>query len=114
MARAGALYFENTESVTIRSSLLTTLDGHGVFFSGYTRGAVIDHNEFVSIGETAITQWGYTDGSPVPGMGWDARAGNQPRGTVVAYNLVHEVGLWTKQNSFYFQSESFGNIIEGK
>jgi hypothetical protein len=46
-------------------------------------------------------------------MGWDASAGNQPRGTVVAYNLAHEVGLWTKQNSFYFQSESFGNVIEG-
>jgi hypothetical protein len=36
-------------------------------------------------------------------MGWDARAGNQPRGTVVQHNLVHEVGIWTKQNSFYFQ-----------
>lgn len=57
---------------------------------GYTRGAVIDKNEFVSIGESAISQWGYTDGSPVPGMGWDARAGRQPRGTVVTYNLVHE------------------------
>ena len=47
------------------------------------------------------------------GMGWDARGGNQPRGTRVTYNLVHEVGQWTKQNSFYFQSESFGNHIEG-
>ena len=104
---------ENTEDLSISSSLLTTLDGHGVFFSGHTRGAVVDRNEFVSIGETAVNQWGYTDGSPVPGMGWDARAGNQPRGTRVTYNLVHEVGLWTKQNSFYFQSESFNNVIEG-
>lgn len=31
----------------------------------------------------------------------------------VTFNLVHEVGLFTKQNSFYFQSESFGNVIEG-
>ena len=104
---------ENTEDLSISSSLLTTLDGHGIFFSGYTRGAVVDRNEFVSIGETAVNQWGYTDGSPVPGMGWDARAGNQPRGTRVTENLVHEIGLWTKQNSFYFQSESFNNVIEG-
>lgn len=46
-------------------------------------------------------------------MGFDATTGNQPRGTVVSYNFVREVGLWTKQNSFYFQSESFGNTIEG-
>ena len=84
---------ENTEDLSISSSLLTTLDGHGIFFSGYTRGAVVDRNEFVSIGETAVNQWGYTDGSPVPGMGWDARAGNQPRGTRVTYNLVHEVRI---------------------
>jgi hypothetical protein len=113
VTRAGALYFENTENVLLSKSLLTTLDGHGVFLSGYNRGAVIDQNEFVSIGETAISQWGYTDGSPVDGMGWDARAGDQPRGTRVTYNLVHEIGLWTKQNSFYFQSSSFNNHIEG-
>lgn len=27
--------------------------------------------------------------------------------------LPLQVGIWTKQNSFYFQSESFGNVIEG-
>ena len=113
VTRAAALYFENTENTLLSKSLLSTLDGHAVFLSGYNRGAVIDQNEFVGIGETAISQWGYTDGSPVPGMGWDARSGNQPRGTRVTYNLVHEVGVWAKQNSFYFQSESFMNHIEG-
>jgi hypothetical protein len=109
--------------------LFTTLDGNAVFFSGYTRNATVTRSEFVSIGESAIVQWGYTDGSPVPGMGFDATSGNQPRGTQVrpvcrpfrhcpalatrtlliatvaqvTYNLVHEVGLFTKQNSFYFQ-----------
>jgi len=47
-------------------------------------------SEFVSIGETAILQWGYTDGSPVPGMGFDATAGNIPIGTAITYNIVHE------------------------
>ena len=40
-----------------------------VFLSGYNRLANISYNEFSWIGETAISQWGYTDGSPVPGMG---------------------------------------------
>ena len=60
-------------------------------FTHATPPSAVSRNEFVSIGESAISQWGYTDGSPVPGMGLDATAGNQPRGTVVAYNLVHEV-----------------------
>ena len=29
------------------------------------------------------------------------------------FALVRAVGLWTKQNSFYFQSESFNNHLEG-
>ena len=113
VGRSAALFFEGTVGVLIDGCLLTTLDGNAVFFSGYTRNATVQRSEFVSIGETAVSQWGYTDGSPVPGMGFDATAGNQPRGTNVLYNLVHEVGLWTKQNSFYFQSESFGNVIHG-
>lgn len=148
MSRVGALLLEGTVDVRIEGCLLTSLDGNAIFLSGYNRNAQVVENEFVSIGETAISQyrrhgsnlrsaddplphssacvltaprfepswgldrWGYTDGSPVPGMGFDATRGNQPRGTIVRSNLVHEIGLWTKQNSFYFQSEAFGNTIE--
>jgi len=103
---------QGTEGSLLEGCLLTRLDGNGVFLSGYNRGANVSYNEFLSIGETAISQWGFTDGSPVHGMGFDATGGEQPRGTLVKGNLVHEVGLWTKQNSFYFQSESFLNRIE--
>ncbi len=109
VGRAGALFFEGTEGTEIDGCLFTTLDGNAVFLSGYTRGAAITRSEFFNIGETAIASWGYTDGSPVPGMGFDATAGNQPRGTLVSQCLAHEVGQWTKQNSFIFQSESFNN-----
>ena len=112
VGRAGAFFFEGTEGAVVDGCLFTTLDGNAVFLSGYTRGAQITRNEFFSIGETAVASWGYTDGSPVAGMGFDATAGNQPRGTLVAQNLVHEVGLWTKQNSFVFQSESFNNTYD--
>jgi hypothetical protein len=111
VGRSGALFFEGVAGVNISGCLLTRLDGNAVFVSGFARNVSISQNEFFAIGETAISQWGYTDGSPVPGMGFDASAGNQPRGTVVELNLVHEVGLWTKQNSFYFQSESFQNVV---
>jgi hypothetical protein len=111
--RSAALFFEGTVGALLKGCLFTYLDANAVFFSGFNRGANVTMNEFLSIGETAISQWGYTDGSPVPGMGFDATAGNQPRGTSITYNVVHEVGLYTKQNSAYFQSESFLNVIEG-
>ena len=98
VGRSGALFFEGTVGATVQGCFLTQLDGNAIFMSGYARNATIVQNEFLNIGETAIAQWGYSDGSPVPGMGFDLTAGNQPRGTTVAYNLVHEVGLYTKQN----------------
>ena len=91
VGRSAALFFEGTIGTELHGCYLTSLDGNGVFFSGYNRNASVEANEFFSIGETAISQWGYTDGSPVPGMGWDATSGNQPRGTVIKDNLVHEV-----------------------
>ena len=46
-------------------------------------------------------------------MGFDARGGNQPRGTHVVMNLAHELGIYTKQNSFFFQAESFNSVLDG-
>lgn len=113
VGRSAALFFEGTTGTTLDGCLFTSLDGNGVFFSGFNRNASVTNSEFLSIGETAIVQWGYTDGSPIPGMGFNGTSGNQPRGTLVGYNLVHEVGLYTKQNSFYFQSETIATRIEG-
>ena len=30
-------------------------------------------------------------------MGFDGTSGDQPRGTTIAFNLVHELGIWEKQ-----------------
>ena len=46
-------------------------------------------------------------------MGWDATDGNQPRFSKILYNFVHELGIWEKQSSFYFQAKSCQNIIKG-
>ena len=82
--------------------------------SGYNRNTTIQKNEFVWIGSSAIAQWGYTKGADgVPGMGWDATDGNQPRFSKILYNFVHESGIWEKQSSFYFQAKSCQNIIKG-
>lgn len=94
VGRSAAVFFEGAVGASINGCLFTSLDGNAVFFSGFNRNASVVNSEFVSIGETAVSQWGYTEGSGVPGMGFDGTDGNQPRGTYVGYNVIHEVGLY--------------------
>ena len=41
LQRSAAVFFQSTEGCTVDASLLTRLDGNGVFFSGYNRNGVI-------------------------------------------------------------------------
>lgn len=113
VGRSAALFFQGTEGLRIDGCFFTSLDGNAVFLSGYTRNASILRSEFYSIGETAISLWGDTDGegSPIAGLGYDASAGNQPRGTLIQENVVHEVGIFTKQNSAIFAAQAYASNI---
>ena len=113
LQRYGALFFEGTEGAIVDSCVFERLDGNAVMISGYNRNATIQKSEFVWIGDSAIASWGYTTGSSVDGMGPDGTDGNQPRFNNILYNFVHELGIWEKQSSFYFQSKSCQNLLQG-
>ena len=113
LQRMGALFFEGTKNVLVQECIFERLDGNAIMVSGYNRNTTIYKNEFVWIGDSAIAQWGDTSGSSAKGMGWDGTDGNQPRFTQVLYNFVHELGIFEKQSSFYFQAKSCQNNITG-
>ena len=113
LQRMGAIFIEGTESTLIENGIFERLDGNAIMISGYNRNVTILKNEFVWIGDTAIASWGYTTGTSVQGMGWDGTDGNQPRFNRILYNFVHELGIWEKQSSFYFQAKSCQNEIRG-
>ena len=113
LERTGALFLEGTENTLIENCIFERLDGNGIMISGYNRNATILKNEFVWIGSTAIALWGYTKGADIDGMGWDGTDGNQPRMSNILYNFAHELGIWEKQSSFYFQAKSCQNMIKG-
>ena len=113
LERMGALFFEGTKNVTVDSCIFERLDGNGIMVSGFNRNTTIQNSEFLWIGSTAIAQWGYTSGTNVPGMGWNGTDGNQPRFSRILHNFVHELGIWEKQSSFYFQAKSCQNLIMG-
>eukprot|EP00494_Astrolonche_serrata_P030927 UN31195 len=95
----GAIYLENTEFVNITNCLFKRLDGNGIFLYGYNRNATIHRNEFAWMGDNAMAGWGITKEN-------DGRNGEQPRFTLIEENYVHELGLFEKQSSLWFQAKT--------
>ena len=107
--REAALVVEGVEGVNISNCLFYSPGGNGLLLNNYVRGAIIEENEFVWVGDNAIVAVGSTQLI-------DGTDGNQPRGTKVIGNLVHEVGVFGKQVCAYVQSlacetELIGNVF---
>lgn len=78
----------------------------GVWLSDYNRGADVSFNEIRFPGENGIGLSGSTQ--------WvDGRDGNQPRHNTVQGNIIHHVGLFTKQSCAIFLAVSCLNNITG-
>jgi hypothetical protein len=119
LQRTAAVFVTHAERIAVDACSFERLDGNGIMFSGYVRNASLTRSEFTWTGGTAIAQWGDTEGTGAnaslypKGMGWDGRGGMQPRGTTVAHNLVHELGIWEKQSAAYFQAKACLTNLEG-
>ena len=110
--REAALSFVGVNGVTVTDCAFTRLDNSGVFMGGFARGVVVADSEFAWLGENGIVSVGDTDGAPIAGWGPDGTAGNQPRGTLVARNFAHEIGIVNKQSCFYFQAVTDSAVID--
>eukprot|EP01084_Bolivina_argentea_P066965 122064_1 len=81
LERTGAIYLDGVRNIEIINNTMTRLDGNAISVNRYARGVVIEGNEIVWQGDSAITQWGdtqnitFTDGTS---MGDDGTNGNQP------------------------------------
>lgn len=107
--RGGAVFVEGVDGFLLQNCLFDAPGGNGLFLSNYIRNAIVDSNEFVYCGDSAIAVVGSTKLI-------DGTDGNQPRGTKIIGNLIHEVGIFGKQTSAYFQSlacetEILGNVF---
>ena len=105
-ATGGSIHLEGTERVTVSNSLFYRTDANAVFLAAYNRNATIVDNEFAYIGMSAVVTFGTTDQD-------DGTVGTQPWGTVIAYNLVHEIGAYQLQSSAWFTSRSTLTRFEG-
>jgi hypothetical protein len=104
--RGGAVFVEGVDGLLVQNCLFFSPGGNGLFLSNYIRNAVIEGNEFIYTGDSAIAAVGTADLI-------DGTLGNQPRGTQILGNLVHEIGIWGKETSAYFQSVACQTTIRG-
>ena len=107
--RGGTIFVEGVDGFTMQKCRFDSPGGNGLFLSNYVRNAVIEANEFRYTGDSAIAAVGSTNLI-------DGTNGNQPRGTKVVGNLIHEIGIYGKQTSAYIQSlacqtELIGNVF---
>ena len=80
------------------------LGGNAVWLSDFNRGAKITNNEMKRLGENGIGLSGVTNWA-------DGTDGNQPRHNLIDANLIHHVGLYTKQSCAIFNAVACQNTI---
>ena len=122
LQRSGALFMEGTVGTVVDACNFSRLDSNAIMISGFNRNTTISRNEIAWTGDNAIAAWGKTRipaadcpecAARAPGFGFDGTEGTQPRGTKIVDNLVHELGIFEKQSSLFFQAKSCQNTIKG-
>ena len=106
LRRSAAVFVEGADNFTIRNCTFDSPGGNALMLSNYVRNSVIESNEFVWVGDSAIVLIGSTNLM-------DGTSGNQPRGTKVIGNLVHENGIFVKQTSAFIQTMSCETELQG-
>lgn len=102
--KTAAIHLNGTADCEISGNLLDRVGGNAIAPSDFNRHASIVDNEIAHPGENGILLVGSTD--------WvDGRGGNQPRRCTIARNVIHHVGLYTKQSCAIFHSLSCQNTI---
>lgn len=107
--RGGAVFVEGIDGFFLHNCLFDAPGGNAVFLSKYVRNAVVENNEFVLTGDSAIVAIGSSKLI-------DGTTGDQPRGTKILSNVAREIGVFGKQVSPYMQSlacqtEIIGNVF---
>jgi len=82
----GSVEIEGAEDPVVKNVTFDSPGGNGLLLSGYVRGASIEQNEFKWVGDSAIVLLGHTD----PAQPCNGTNGEQPRGSQIVGNFIHE------------------------
>ncbi|WP_231954359.1 PDZ domain-containing protein [Pirellulimonas nuda] len=108
VARAGAVFVQDAQRVTVSNSVFDRIGGNGVFFSGYNRDHLVTQNEFLEHGATCVSFVGLPLAVRDPGY-WDdfpttirdetpgPKTDDYPKDCVVSFNHMQNNGRFEKQ-----------------
>jgi hypothetical protein len=102
--RGGTVHVRHATVEFMRSNWSRT-GGNGLLFSHAAKNCSVTDSEFFSIGDSAVVAYGEIDwesGDAATGPGY-------PSGLRIERNLMHEIGIWGKQVSCFFQGISGNN-----
>jgi len=107
LERMGVVYLERTEHTLIDGIIFTRLGGNGLMISKYNLATEVTRCLFQYLGGSAIAAWGWTDEITDGGIhGIDGTDGDFPIYTRVTGNVFHQLGIWEKQASAFFQAKT--------
>ena len=103
--RGATLEIVDSTNITVADCTFDQVGGNGVLLSNAARGCLVAQNEFVQTGDSAIVSVGTA-------VGIDGTAQTYPRWNIIAGNHMHEIGVYGKQTSCYFQALGQENRVE--
>jgi hypothetical protein len=95
--RGGAFFVEGAENVTVDNCSFNQTGGNAVFFSNHVTDSSVSNSEFVYVGDSALALVGKTDLV-------DGTKPTYPNRNTFSNNHIHEVGIYGKQTSCFFQA----------
>ena len=95
--RGAAFFVQDSSMINISNCVFNQIGGNAVLLSNDVTDTTITHSEFVLIGDSAIATLGKTD--LIFGT-----APTFPNRIHITNNHIHEVGVYGKQTSCYFQA----------
>ncbi len=108
IARAGALFIQNAENVTVKNCFFDQIGGNGVFMSGYNRNHLVYNNEFTNTGASGVLSIGLQSAVRTPST-WTTQintitdntpgplTADYPQNITINNNLMTNVGVFEKQ-----------------
>lgn len=103
--RGASFFIQGATNVAIQNCSFNAVGGNAIFLSEYVRNATIEYNEITLTGDSAIAAVGRT------GM-IDGMQPTYPANNLIRNNHIHDIGMYGKQISCFFQSMACGNVLQ--
>ncbi len=95
----GAVFLEGSVGAVVENCTFSGVGGNALFLYGFNRNASVTNSRFRFVGDSAVMSLGKVQGI-------DGTAREVPWGTVVAGNIMSEIGIYTKQSGAYYHALS--------